>query len=298
MNRPTLQQLAYFVALADERSFSRAADVSSVSQPALSAQLRELESRLGVQLVERLPRDVRLTPAGAALLSHARLVLTSVDELVEIANTDDAMLHGPLVVGVIPTIAPYLLGSFVPLILQRLPGVELFIEELQTKPLISALRSGQVDLALCADPISSEALSVARVGDDPLLVAFSQSHPLASGTGAISLEEFANLDVLLLNDGHCLRDQTLSLCKEIRATTTDLRATSLPTLVQMVAAGVGVTLLPHMAAGVEARPGNGVMVRPLVGQPSRRIVLAWRSSTPRAAHYKDIAELASSLLTA
>jgi LysR family hydrogen peroxide-inducible transcriptional activator len=133
MSRPTLQQLAYFVAVADERSFSRAADVCSVSQPTLSAQLRELESRLGVQLVERLPRDVRVTPAGAALLPRARMVLTSVDELIEIASTDDAMLRGPLVVGVIPTIAPYFLGNFVPLILQRLPGIELFIEELQTE---------------------------------------------------------------------------------------------------------------------------------------------------------------------
>jgi LysR family hydrogen peroxide-inducible transcriptional activator len=297
MSRPTLQQLAYFVAVADERSFSRAADVCSVSQPALSAQLRELESRLGVQLVERLPRDVRVTPAGAALLPRARMVLTSVDELIEIASTDDAMLRGPLVVGVIPTIAPYLLGSFVPLILQRLPGIELFIEELQTELLIAALRSGEVDLALCASPLGSETLSVAHVGDDPLLVAFSQNHALASGTGEISLKEFAKLEVLLLNDGHCLRDQTLSLCKEIHATTTDLRATSLPTLVQMVAAGIGVTLLPAMAASVEARPGNGVMVRPLAGKPSRRIELAWRSSTPRARHYKEIAAMASSLLT-
>jgi len=292
MTRPTLQQLAYLVALADAGHFGRAAEASHVSQPALSSQVRELERRLGATLVERLPRGLRFTPAGTGAVTRARHLLRDVDELMEEVCATEGELAGPVVLGVIPTIAPYVLGSLVPTLCNRFGDAEVRIEELQTEPLLARLRDGRVDLALCALPVDGDDLRSATLGEDPFLLAVPAHHPLASGRGPVSVDVLGTERVLLLEDGHCLRDQALSVCELARALPADVRATSLPTLVQMVAAGGGVTLLPASAAAVEARPGNGIAVRRLREPVHRTLGFVWRASSPRREAYEELARLA------
>ncbi|MFM8303176.1 MAG: LysR substrate-binding domain-containing protein [Actinomycetota bacterium] len=291
MQRPTLQQLAYVVALADAGHFGRAAAACHVTQPALSAQIRELERRLGTTLVERLPRGIRLTPAGDAVVARATHLLRGVDEMMEELGAADGELAGPVVVGAIPTVAPYVLGALVPILVSRFPAAEVRIEELRTDALLGGLRDGRVDLALCALPVDDERFAVATLTDDPFLLALPEGHSLARGRGPVSVDVLAGLRVLLLEDGHCLRDQALSVCDLAGTQPTDARATSLPTLVQMVAAGNGVTLLPASAAAVEARPGNGIAVRRFREPVHRTLGLAWRASSPRGTAYAELARL-------
>lgn len=294
--RPTLQQLAYLVALADHRHFGRAAAACHVSQPALSSQIRALERRLGATLVERLPRGMRLTPAGSAAAARARTVLTAVDELVDEVSADASELRGRVVIGAIPTVAPYLLGRLVPVITSRFPGIDLRLEELRTDDLLQALRDGDVDLGLCALPVEGGDLHAEPLGDDPFLLAVPTGHALASSKAPVSTDVLATDRVLLLEDGHCLRDQALSVCEVVDAQPTDVRATSLPTLVQMVAAGGGVTLLPASAAAVEARPGNGIAVRRFREPVHRTLAYVWRKSSPWAPSYEELARLTRPLL--
>lgn len=290
--RPTLQQLAYLVALDRHGHFGRAAAACFVSQPALSNQIRELERRLGTTLVERLPRGIRLTPAGAAAVTRARAVLAAVDELVEEAGADAGELTGAVTLGVIPTVAPYLLGALVPTLCGRFARAELRIVELRTEDLLARLRDGTVDLALCALPVAGRDLEAATLADDPFLLAVPAGHTLALERGPVDLDVLRHQRVLLLEDGHCLRDQALSVCEMAGADPADVTATSLPTLVQMVAAGAGVTLLPASAVGVEARPGNGVAVRRFRTPPQRTLGFVWRRSSPRHAAYQELARLA------
>lgn len=292
MDRPTLQQLAYLVALADHGHFGRAAAACYVSQPALSMQVRELERRLGAPLVERLPRGLRFTPAGDAVVARARKVLRDVEELMEEVGAAEGELAGPVVLGVIPTVAPYVLGGLVPTLVSRFPTADLRLEELRTEPLLVHLRDGRVDLALCALPVEGDDLRSAVLGDDPFLLAVPDTHHLAHGRGPVSIDALADLPVLLLEDGHCLRDQALSVCERVGTRPADTRATSLPTLVQMVAAGGGVTLLPASAAAVEARPGNGIAVRRFREPVHRTLGFAWRATSPRGPAYEELARLA------
>jgi LysR family hydrogen peroxide-inducible transcriptional activator len=292
MERPTLQQLAYLVALADEGHFGRAARASHVTQPALSSQIRELERRIGATLVERLPRGIRFTPDGAAAVLRARRVLRDVDELLEEATASDGELTGPVVLGVIPTAAPYVLGALVPTLTNRFPGAEVRLEELHTESLLGRLRDGRVDLALCALPVAGDDLTTAELATDPFLLAVPGDHALARGRGPVSIDVLADLRVLLLSDGHCLRDQALAVCDRVGTEPTDASATSLPTLVQMVAAGGGVTLLPASAAAVEARPGNGIGVRRFREPVARTLGFVWRRSSPRRAAYEELVRLA------
>jgi LysR family hydrogen peroxide-inducible transcriptional activator len=293
MDRPTLQQLAYLVAVADHRHFGRAAEACFVSQPALSAQLRELERRLGATLVERSPRNVRLTPVGEATVARARSILAATDELVEQASQAGDELVGTTVLAAIPTMAPYLLGRLVPIVTNRFPRVELQIRELRTPDLVRAVRDGQVDVGLLALPVEGGDLRTATLGTDPFLLAFPTSHALARSSAPIPVGDLAAQRVLLLEDGHCLRDQALAVCDLAGTAPTDLRATSLPTLVQMVAAGLGVTLLPASAAGVEARPGNGITTRRFEEPaPSRTVGLVWRASSPQGPSFEELARLA------
>ena len=291
MSRPTLQQLAYLVALADEQHFGRAAAACHVTQPALSGQIRALERRLETTLVERLPRGIRFTSTGEAAVTRARRVLLEVDELAEDAATAAGELEGPVVLGVIPTVAPYVLGSLVPTLCNRFPRAELRLAELRTDRLLAQLRTGKVDLALCALPVDGDDLHAAVLADDPLLLAVPAEHGLAGGRGTVSVDVLAQHQVLLLEDGHCLRDQALAVCDLAGTQPTDVRATSLPTLVQMVAAGGGITLLPASAAAVEARPGNGIAVRRFREPVHRTLAFVWRASTPRAAAYEELARL-------
>ena len=291
MTRPSLQQLVYLVALADHGHFGRAAEACFVSQPALSSQIRELERRLGVTLVERLPRGIRLTPAGSAAVARARRVLAEVDDLVEEAGVGDDDISGTLAVGAIPTVAPYVLGGMVPILTSRFPRAQLHLDELRTVELVAGLRGGTVDLALCALPVDDDGLTVAPLFDDPLLLALPAGHGLAAARGPVDLDELVHHRVLLLEEGHCLRDQAAAVCERIGAPIAEVRASSMPTLVQMVAAGVGVTLLPASAAGVEARPGNGVVVRPFRDPPERTVVMAWRATSPRSGAFAELARL-------
>jgi LysR family hydrogen peroxide-inducible transcriptional activator len=288
MKKPTLLQLTYLVALADNGHFGCAADACNISQPGLSSQIMELESRLASALVERLPRGIRLTPEGVDVVARARRVLTDVDELTEAAHVMANAINGPLVVGAIPTVAPYLLGDFVSAIDGVHDRAMLRFEELPTRELLSALRSGSVDVAICALPVEGSELVSYPLLCDQFLLAMSSTSPLAESADPLPLAILSQLNVLLLDEGHCLRDQALDVCANARAQATDLRATSLPTLVQMVAAGVGVTLLPVTAASVEARAGNGIVVRPFIDPPFRTLSMVWRASSPRDRIYRSI----------
>jgi LysR family hydrogen peroxide-inducible transcriptional activator len=289
MSKPTFQQLTYLVALADEGHFGRAADACNVSQPALSSQIQELERRLGATLVERLAKGARLTTEGEQIVGRARRVLADLEELIDSAQHARESLFGVLAVGAIPTVAPYVLGDFVPEVVTRHPSATLRFEELQTHDLLAALRNGQIDLGLCALPVEGNDLIAQPLLDDRFVLAVATTHPLARSNDALDTSVLASENVLLLAEGHCLRDQALAICSNVRAQPTDLRATSLHTLVQMVAANVGVTLLPATATGVEARPGNGVVVREFTKAPSRTLALVWRASSPHASHYQELA---------
>lgn len=290
MTRPTLRQLSLLVALADEGHFGRAADAANISQPGLSTQIRELEVRLGSTLVERLPRGLRLTPEGVDVVARARHLLRDVDELVDAAHSNGDTLRGPLVVGAIPTVAPYVLGDFVPAVVDAYDGATLRFEEMPTRELLAALRVGTLDVAICALPIEGTGLSAYPLLRDEFLLAVSSASPLAHDTSPLPLSSLSRLNVLLLDDGHCLRDQALDVCASAKTQATDLRAASLTTLVQMVAAGVGATLLPVTAASVEARVGNGIAVRHFTKPPFRTLAVTWRASSPRDRVYRSIAQ--------
>lgn len=296
MIQPTLRQLEYLVAIADAGGFHRAAEACHVSQPGLSAQVKQLEDLLGVQLIERGRRRVLLTPAGRAVTERARGVLRAARELVDEARVHARPLSGVLRLGVIPTIAPYWLPRVLPGVRARLPELQLRLVEDTTERLVEALDEGRLDLlllALEADLGNAETLPLAR---DPFRVAMARSHPLAKRR-RLRESDLANETVLLLEDGHCLRDQALAVCGATAMTEVgDFRASSLTTLVQMVATGAGVTLLPESAIDVELRSSDELVAVPLQGSagrpaPSRTIGLAWRRTSPRGAEFRQLAPL-------
>lgn len=290
--RPTLRQLEYLVAVADEGHVGRAAARCHVAQPSLSAQLKALEHGLGTAVVERVGRGVRLTPEGEALAERARDVLRRTDDLVEAARRSSDALQGRLRLAAIPTVAPYLLPRVVPLLRGRHPDVETHLREMQTPQLLPALTRGEVDLGLLALPVDDDTVEHAVVLDDPFLLALDPDHHLAAAE-AVPADGLDGQSVLLLEDGHCLRDQALEICARVGAHAGgEIQATSLATLCQMVAAGMGVTLLPLSATDVEARDGTGIVIRPFEGRPpTRRLVLAWRRRSPSAALYRELADL-------
>ncbi len=288
MDRPTLQQLQYFVALDDHRHFGRAAAASFVSQPALSAQIRELERKVGSQLVERTGRHLLFTPSGDDLAKRARSVLAAVDELVQVGHQPE-VFTGSVKVGAIPTMAPYLLLHVVDA-MTAYPAVALRLAEQRTEHLLASLRSGDVDLALLAGPIEGNDLHVEHLADDSFVLAKSARRHAVVPRARLRVEDLADENVLLLEDGHCLRDQALSVCSMAQAPTIDVGATSLATLTQMVSAGLGVTLLPASSLSVEARAGAGISIHRFRSpEPQRQIVLAWRASSPRQDHYATLA---------
>jgi LysR family transcriptional regulator, hydrogen peroxide-inducible genes activator len=292
MERPTLQQLQYLVALEQHRHFGRAAEACNVSQPGLSSQIRELERRLGAPLFERASRQVFLTGAGAEAVERARIILRDVDDLVAGCRSARGLLTGRLRLGVIPTIAPYLLTRILPVLRDEFPGLSVHLREERTDALVSSLHGGRIDLVLLALPLEDSRLTTAELGEDPFLLALASDSPLA-GTDPVDPDFLLGQPVLLLEDGHCLRGQALAICQLAGAATADdVRATSLPTLVQMVAGGVGITLLPRMAANVEAGAGSGIVTRRFREPvPSRVIGLAWRTSSPHDASYRHLAEV-------
>jgi LysR family transcriptional regulator, hydrogen peroxide-inducible genes activator len=295
METPTLQQLRYLVALDEHRHFGKAAAATFVSQPALSAQIRELERRVGSQLVERTARQVVFTPEGTDVARRARAVLTSVDELV-LAGQPPNVFSGPVTVGVIPTMAPYLLVYVVEALAEH-PKASVRFAEQRTEHLLVSLRSGDVDLALLAGPIQGNDLHAEHLANDPFVLAKSRRRHPTSPRARLRVEDLADENVLLLEDGHCLRDQALSVCSIAHAPTIDVGATSLATLTQMVAAGLGVTLLPASSLSVEARAGAGISIRRFQSPaPQREIVLAWRTSSPRRNHFAALARQLAPLM--
>jgi LysR family hydrogen peroxide-inducible transcriptional activator len=293
MERPTLRQLEYFVAVAEQGTFGAAAERVHVSQPALSAQIAELEQRLGLTLFERGRHGATVTPEATALVVAARRVLDEADQLGRLASDRHGDLVGELRLGVIPTIAPYLLPVVVRQVKRRYPAAALVLRERRTTELVAELHEGVVDLALLAAPVPEldASVDVIELARDPFVLALPEGHPF-SGSARLPRSAMAGLPMLLLEDGHCLRAHAEQACAIVGASPLgSIHATGLSSLCQMVAAGMGATLLPASAIGVEARPGSGLTTRPLrEPAPYRTIVLGWRRNSPRAEHYGRLAE--------
>jgi LysR family hydrogen peroxide-inducible transcriptional activator len=296
MEQPTIRQLEYLVAVADHRHFGRAAEQCAVSQPALSTQVREAERRLGTTVFERAPSGVLVTPAGEAIVARARIVLRDLAELMEVATGD--RIRGRIELGVIPTMAPYLLPGILATLRAAWPGVRVALHEEKTVRLVDHLQDGSLDLALLALPVEADDLEQRALADEPFLLALPEGHDLA-GSGRLPLGVLSGLPLLLLDDGHCLRDQALEACAVAGvAPGSEISSASLPTLSQMVAGGLGVTLLPVSAAAVEARPGSGLTTRPFRDPPPRRTVgLAWRRSSPYVESWHRMADLLEPVVT-
>lgn len=275
----TLRQLQYVVAVADALNFRRAAEACAVAQPALSAQIAALEGALGVRIFERSRSGVVVTPAGAALVAGARGILLAAGELVQVARSHQDPLAGTLRLGIIPTLAPYLLPELAPRLRRAFPAlVPQWLEE-RTPVLVRSLQEGLLDAALLAVEADLEDLEWLPLGQDPFLLTLPEAHPLARGRGPVSLDRLDGERILLLEDGHCLRDQALAACARARVEELGYRATSLPTLVQMVASGVGVTLLPKLAVATETARA-AVAVRAIADPPPyRTLALAWRAGS-------------------
>ena len=284
---PTLKQLRYLVALADEGHFGRAAANCHVTQSTLSAGIRELEEVLDAQLAERTKRSVMLTSLGEEITERARRLLDQAAELTKLAAADREPLSGELRFGVIPTVGPYLLPRVMPGLRAAFPELKLYLREEKTLCLLEMLGSGKLDVVLMALPYDMEGVERLSIADDPFFVGSAKGHPLTARK-SLSAGELDPDSLLLLADGHCLRDHALSACElkhgPMRRT---FEATSLHTLVQMVDFGLGVTLLPRIAIEGGALRGTEIEVRPLKGpMASRQIGLVWRRTSGRGREYR------------
>ncbi|MES3029009.1 MAG: hydrogen peroxide-inducible genes activator [Pseudomonadota bacterium] len=294
MNLPTLRQMQYLKLLAEHGSFGRAADAAHVTQPTLSAGVQELEKILGGPVVDRARSGVILTAIGEVALTRATTILNEAEEMVQSARNAGHPLTGRFRLGVIPTVAPYLLPKALPLLRTRFPKLRLYLREDLTHRLITLLKAGQLDAALIALPYDMAGLAHAHVSDDELLAALPSTHPLAHAREAPA-SAMESDDLILLEDGHCLRDHALAACglRPPKATGGEeaFAATSLPTLVQMVGSGLGVTFLPAMAVAAGLADTADISVMPLqADHPSREIVVAWRAGSSRAAEGRLLAE--------
>lgn len=285
----SLRQLQYAVAIAECRSFRKAAERCHVSQPSLSAQLAQLEESLGVRLFERDRRHVLPTPAGEALVARARVLLADADDLLGSAKQLGDPLAGRLRIGVIPTVSPYLLPELAPVLRKRFPQLGVLWHEDKTAGLLEQLRAGQLDAALVARVPGMDDLDAQVLGQDPFVFAAAPGHALLEGKRPLQLRDIEGEQVLLLDEGHCLRDQALALCTRAHASEADFRATSLSTLAQVVAGGAAVTLLPELAVKVENRRGQ-LGIRPFGAPgPARTLVLTWRKRSPLAGGLERLA---------
>jgi len=295
MMLPTIRQLQYLKLLAEQGAFGKAAEAAHVTQPTLSAGIQELERTLGAPVVDRARTGVILTPVGEEALRRATVILNEAEELVEAAKNAGQPLTGRFRLGVIPTIAPFLLPGALPLLRQRFPKLRLFLREDLTQRLIAQLKAGRLDAALIALPFDMGGLEWAHVADDELLAALPADHPLARFASA-SPEAMERENLILLEDGHCLREHALSACRLNPPKTANgeepFTATSLPTLVQMVGSGLGVTFLPRMAVSAGLAKAADIAVRPIdADHPAREIVVAWRAGSNRRAEGRLLAEV-------
>jgi LysR family hydrogen peroxide-inducible transcriptional activator len=291
---PTLRQLQYLKLLAQHGSFSRAAEAAHVTQPTLSAGVQELEKILGAPMVDRNRAGVILTAAGAEAVARAGAILAQAEDLVEACRSAGQPLEGRLRLGVIPTIAPFLLPAALPVLRARYPKLRLFLREDMTQRLIADLKAGVLDITLIALPYDESGLDWAHVGHDELLAAFPAGHPL-TGSPTVSPANLDGENLILLEDGHCLRDHALLACGVGARKSTEeegFAATSLATLVQMVGSGLGVSLLPAMAVEAGLARAAQVDVRPLAPDfASREIVVAWRAGSTRATEGRLLADI-------
>lgn len=289
MNNLTLRQLRYFDALARHGHFGRAADACAISQPALSMQIKELEETLGTELFERSARQVRLTNFGEEFATRARDILRSVNELADLARASQDRLVGRLRLGVIPTIAPYLLPTIIGQLTHRYDGVELHLRETLTATLIRELSEGRIDAAIVALPVSEPSLTEVALFDENFVLV----RPGEDAEKPVpSREMLREMRLLLLEEGHCFRDQALSFCNMHSALPRELLdGSSLSTLVQMVSAGIGVTLIPEMAVDVETRSASVSVAHFKKPQPSRTIGMIWRKTSPLAKQLMQISEV-------
>ena len=294
---PSLQQLRFLAAIAEHRHFGRAAEACAVTQSTLSAGIQELEERLGVTLVERNRRHVMLSSLGEAVVARARRLLSDAEALVEVARGGREPLSGPLRLGVIPTIGPYLIPPLMPILGREFPKLQLYLREEQTAALLEKLASGQLDLALLALPYAVGDMDVTELGEDPLLVALPRQHALA-GRRHIERDALAGENLLLMEDGHCLRSHALEACRLAGPDRNEVfQGTSLRTVIQMAAGGLGVTLVPQLALATELPEDAGLVARPLAADaPPRRIALAWRPTSPRKAEFRRFGDCVKSAL--
>ncbi len=286
-----LRDLEYLVALGTTGHFGRAAERCHVSQPTLSAQLRKLEEFLGVALVERRPRRVALTAAGEAVVERARRMLRDADDIRSLARASQDPLAGSLKVGLIPTLGPYLLPRVAPRIAKALPKLQLLLHEYQTAPLIERTLAGELDLAILALPAETRGLVTRTLFEESFFVAMPKAHRLAARK-RVKGADLEGETLLLLEEGHCLRDQALEVCAHVGTEEQAFRATSLETLRQMVAAGLGLTLLPRLAAEGPFASTRSLAVRPFAApSPNRVIGAAWRRSTSRAEAIRAVCDI-------
>jgi LysR family hydrogen peroxide-inducible transcriptional activator len=289
MDQVTLKQLRYFDALARHCHFGRAAEACAISQPALSMQIKEMEEALGGVLIERGARQVRLTSFGEKVAQRVRDILRSADELGDFARASRDRLVGPLRIGMIPTIAPYLLPTVIANLARMHPELDIHVRETLTPRLIEELAEGRLDTAIVALPVSEPSLAeVALFAENFLLVRPGNDE----GTPVPSRQTLREMRLLLLEEGHCFRDQALSFCNMQSSSPREvLDASSLSTLVQMVSAGIGVTLIPEMAVAVETRSASVSVARFKNPQPSRTVGMIWRKTSPLARQLLQISEV-------
>jgi LysR family hydrogen peroxide-inducible transcriptional activator len=284
-----LRDLKYLVAVAEHRHFGRAAEACHVSQPTLSTQIRKLEEFLGVTLIERNNRQVLLTPVGERIIAQAAQVLREADELVKMAQQARDPYGGQFRLGIIPTVAPYLLPRILPLIREQFPELEIQLVEAQTAVITRELRAGQLDAIILALPVDDDGVITVPLYAEPFYVAVSPQHPFF-GRNSVAAEELEDAEVLLLEDGHCLRDQALDVCKSSGAVeNTNFSATSIETLRHMVSANIGITLMPELAMEEGSR---GIRYVPFEGKPPHRTIgMVWRTTSTREALLARLSEL-------
>jgi LysR family hydrogen peroxide-inducible transcriptional activator len=293
-----LKDLKYLVALADTGHFGRAAERTFVSQPTLSAQLKKLEEYLGVKLVERQPKNVQLTEVGRQVVVRARRMLDEGDEIVALARSNTDPYSGKLKLALIPTIGPYLLPRVMQKIRKGLPNLGLMLYEYQTEPLLKRLRDGELDVGILALPVQPDGLESRKLYDEAFTVALPNNHPLAEKS-SVKIHDLKGHTLLLLEDGHCLRDQALEVCSRVDVREAeDFRATSLETLRQMVVAGLGVTLMPEMAVETPFGSQRGMTIRQFAKPaPTRTVGAVWRKSCTRSAAVNAVCDIVDGVIS-
>lgn len=287
-----LRALQYLIALADVRHFSRAAERCHVSQPTLSTQIRKLEDELEVQLVERHPRQVMLTPVGEEIVGRARTLLGEMDAIRAIARRSRDPHSGTVRIGIFPTLAPYFLPHVIPGIRQAFPRLTLRLYEEKTEEVIRMLAEGKLDAGLLALPLNEDWLTSRTLFEEPFVLALPERHPLAARS-EISMKDLGDQELLLLEDGHCLRDQALEVCQLTGAhEKLDFHATSMETLRHMVAANAGITLMPTLSIKPPNANTDNLVTRPFKAPgPKRTIAMIWRKSSALSDFLEELAEV-------